>query len=243
MRCTWGEMAYGDSRRTATALLFLHGTGCDSRDWDGVTSALGPGVRAIAADFRGHGSSAVPRAAFTLEDLAADVILLADHLGLGELVIVGHSLGGMVAIEVARRWPRLSGLVLLEGWTALSAAGAFEGERFYGALPHARVEEIKGKDVRTRGRFAPQVWSAFWRSVEQFDAYAYLEGATIPILEVYGGMGRTRRTRRALRVPENPNIEWVWIAGAGHYLPHERPDEVARACLRGLERVRSARGH
>jgi pimeloyl-ACP methyl ester carboxylesterase len=43
-------------------------------------------------------------------------------------------------------------------------------------------------------------------------------------------MGRTAETERRLGVPPNPHIRWRWVAGAGHYLPHERPAEVAAIC-------------
>ena len=63
---------------------------------------------------------------------------------------------------------------------------------------------------------------------KDFDGYAYLQHARIPILEVFGGMGRNDLTEKKLRIPPNPNIQWVWVPNAGHYLPHEYPSEVAK---------------
>ena len=226
---SWGEMTYLDSGRSLPPLLFLHGTGCDASDWIPVTKNLARNQRCIALDFRGHGQSSVPTQPFTLDSLAEDVEHCARHLNLHELVIVGHSLGGMVAMEVARRSSCVGGLVLLEGWTSLSSAGsAFNAGRFYGSLSQAMIAQIQRKAEATRNRFEAAIWHGFWESVKNFDAYAYLEGARVPILEVFGGMGRNDLTQEKLRVPPNPHIQWVWVPNAGHYLPHECPTEVAK---------------
>ena len=229
----WGEMAYRDSGGTGHPRLFLHGTGCDASDWTSVIKKLLPPQRCITLDFRGHGRSTVPTQSFTLPDLAEDVLYLINYLDLQEVVIVGHSLGGMVAMEVARRSSRVAGLVLLEGWTSLSSAGsAFDTGRFYGSLPEAAIAQIQQKAKETRSRFKPEIWYDFWESVENFDAYAYLAQARIPIYEVFGSLGRNDLTEQKLCIPSNPNIQWVWIPNAGHYLPHECPTEVAEVCVR-----------
>ncbi len=224
-----GELAYHDSGNLPSPLIFLHGTGCDASDWMSVTDALPRNQRCIALDFRGHGQSPVPTQPFTLTDLAEDVLHLVDNLRLQGLVIVGHSLGGMVAMEVAQRSSRVIGLVLLEGWTTLSAAGSsFDAGRFYGSLSETAIAEIQQKSKTTRSRFQPEIWNHFWESVTAFDASTYLQQAGIPIWEVFGGMGRNALTKKKLRIPPNPNIQWVWIPHAGHYLPHECPDEVSK---------------
>ena len=225
----WGEMAYFDSGSSMPPLLFLHGTGCDASDWTPVTEKLPCKQRCIALDFRGHGQSSVPTQSFTLGSLAEDVQHLANHLGLHELVIVGHSLGGMVAMEVAQHSFSVTGLVLLEGWTSLASAGsAFDAGRFYGSLSQTEIAQIQAKSEGTRNRFQSEVWNDFWESVKDFDAYTYLQGAHIPILEVFGGMGRNDLTEQQLRIPPNPNIQWVWVPNAGHYLPYECPAEITK---------------
>ena len=229
----WGEMAYLDSGSSLPPLLFLHGTGCDASDWMPVIKRLPRSQRCIALNFRGHGQSSVPTQPFTLDSLAEDVEHFAHHLNLHEWVIVGHSLGGMVAMEVARRSSCVVGLVLLEGWTSLSSAGsAFDAGRFYGSLSETAIAQIQRKSEGTRNRFQSEVWHDFWESVKNFDAYTYLQGASIPIYEVFGGMGRNDLTEQQLRIPSNPNIQWVWVPNAGHYLPHEFPSEVAELCVR-----------
>lgn len=237
----WGEMSYEDTGGDGAALVLLHGTGCDSADWYGLLRHMPPHTRTVRFDFRGHGRSTVPREPFGLGALAADVLAAIRTLELDRPTVVGHSLGGMVAMEMARREPRIAALVLLEGWTRLAVVGrAFAGARHYGALPEPRVAEIKLKAEATRGRFGEDVWRGFWSSVERFDGEAFLARAGIPILEAYGGMGRGPATRELLAVPPNPAIEFAWIEGAGHYLPQERPGDVARLCSAFVERCAQA---
>jgi pimeloyl-ACP methyl ester carboxylesterase len=228
LRMAWGKLFYSATAGSGVPLVFLHGTGCDSADWAPVIRALPDGTAAIRLDFRGHGQSDVPTEEFTIDDLAGDVVALLDHLTVQNAVLVGHSLGGMVAMNVAARSARAAGLVLLEGWTSLRACEAFAGDRLHGRLDRLEVERIQRKSEKTRKRFDPVVWGRFWKSVEAFDALPYLKAAGIPITEVYGEMGRTESTRQMLRIPDNPRIQVLWIPTAGHYLPHERPDEVAR---------------
>jgi len=116
----WGRTAYFESGGAGFPILFLHGTGCDSSDWAGVLESLPQHLRLVCMDFRGHGDSSDSSEPFTLQDLAQDALLLADHLGLSEFLVAGHSLGGMVGIEAATRATAVAGLVLLEGWTSLA---------------------------------------------------------------------------------------------------------------------------
>ena len=232
LRMPWGRMWYAAMAGAGVPLVFLHGSGCDSTDWDVILPMLPADTAAVRMDFRGHGRSGVPNDAFSVQDLGDDILALLDHLALEQVVLVGHSLGGMVALALAARSERVAGLVLLEGWTSLEAAfGAFSGERFYGTLDEPTIDRIRQKSVDTRDQFPPGGWEALWASLRTFDALPYLRTARIPILEVYGQMGRTEDTVDLLSIPENPAIRTVWIPNSGHYLPHERPEAVARICV------------
>jgi pimeloyl-ACP methyl ester carboxylesterase len=237
LTASWGEMAYTDTGGTGVPLVFLHGTGCDDVDWAETIEHLPRGLHIVTLEFRGHGQSDVPAEAFTLQDLASDLLLLADHINVESLLLVGHSLGGMVALEAASQSSRIVGLVLLEGWTSLSAASAFDEDRSYGGLSQKRIDSILTKSQLTRDRFDSENWTAFWETVSAFDSYEYLKQTTIPVVETYGESGRNEETKAGLRIPSNPMIETIWIPNAGHYLPHERPQEVAAACVRGVERI------
>lgn len=234
----WGKMAWSDTGGDSVPLVLLAGTGCDTPDWRGVLAALPASRRVVSLDFRAHGRSSTPAEGFTLQDLADDAMALLAHLRVERAVLVGHSLGGIVATAAAARSPGpVAGLVLLEGWTNTGAEHAFEGDRVHGALGRAPVSRIRRKFDRTLERLGPAGLAALRASVVAWDGLPFLRRATIPVLEVYGDMGRTAETLARLSIPDNPAIELRWIEGAGHYLPHERPQEVARLCEEFAARV------
>lgn len=93
-------------------VLFLHGIGGDSGSFADNLSALPEGWRGLAWDAPGYGRSA-PLADMTFETLAAAAIRLLDAHRARRAAIVGHSMGGMIAQEIAARYPeRVQGLVL-----------------------------------------------------------------------------------------------------------------------------------
>ena len=99
-------------------LLMVHGFTAAKEDftpWLGRLADLG--WYAVAPDLRGHGASSKPAAesAYSFEVLADDMLRLAEELGWDRFVLLGHSMGGMVAQFVARSAaPRLAGLVLMD---------------------------------------------------------------------------------------------------------------------------------
>jgi esterase len=97
-----------------TAVILLHGMAGRSDTWDGVAGALiAAGRRVVALDLRGHGRSA-RAASYPLSDFSTDVITLLDQLELAQVDLVGHSLGGFVALSVAARQPQRIRRLLIE---------------------------------------------------------------------------------------------------------------------------------
>jgi pimeloyl-ACP methyl ester carboxylesterase len=223
-------MAFTDSGGSGRPLVFLHGSGCDSRDWDAVIALLPPGLRSICLDFRGHGASAAPGLALSQDGLADDVLDLVDHLDLRDTILAGHSLGGCVAMMAAPRTPRVTALILLEGWTNSRAGGAFSGDRLHAGLDVTAIRRIEKKLEDTIRRVGREAWEILGKSGDAFDGFPYLQHVRIPVVEVYGEAGRTPDTEKQLEIPANPCISRLWVTGAGHYLPHAKPREVARIC-------------
>jgi pimeloyl-ACP methyl ester carboxylesterase len=91
---------------TALPLLFLHGGFGNIEDFNPLLPGLKGNFRVIGLDSRGHGKSTLGPAPLTYERLQRDVELLADHLRLGPLSVVGFSDGGIVAYRLAALAPQ-----------------------------------------------------------------------------------------------------------------------------------------
>ncbi len=108
------ELAYslhGDPNRPVVVLCHALATSMDI--WAYQLPLLAHRFRVLRYDLRGHGRSAAPGSSYTLEELAADVAALLDHLEIARAAFVGLSIGGMVGQVFALRYPeKVSGLVL-----------------------------------------------------------------------------------------------------------------------------------
>jgi lipase len=113
-------------RRDGPALLALHGIGGHGQRWRRLADRQLAGCRVIAPDLRGHGES-LRLPPWTLEQHAADLLSLLDHLGVSGLPVMGHSFGAAVAIYLARLAPqRVTKLILLDPAIGLSPEFANE---------------------------------------------------------------------------------------------------------------------
>ncbi|MEV4410645.1 alpha/beta hydrolase [Catellatospora sp. NPDC049609] len=106
-------------------VLALHGLFSEGRAFARLAAALAPRWRVIAPDQRGHGWSD-PAPPYTREGFLGDIVALLDHLGIARLPIVGHSLGGANAYQLAARRPdRVSALVVADVGAVIEADLSF----------------------------------------------------------------------------------------------------------------------
>ena len=98
----------------APAFVCLHGLADSLAIWEKLAPGLTERGRVVLVDQRAHGQSGAPPGPYRREELAADVAALLDRLDLPSAVLVGHSMGGIVAMTTAIAYPeRVAGLVLL----------------------------------------------------------------------------------------------------------------------------------
>src|ERR1700758_2349293 len=88
-----------------TALVFLHGWCGDREYWKHQVEVFAADYRVVALDQAGHGESGKGRKAWTADGLAGDVEAVVKALGLKRVILVGHSMGGSVALLAAKRMP------------------------------------------------------------------------------------------------------------------------------------------
>ncbi len=84
------------------ALVFVHGWSCDRSYWDAQVPFFSERHRVVTVDLAGHGESGLGRDAWSMRAFGQDVAAVVEELGLDEIVLVGHSMGGPVVVEAAR---------------------------------------------------------------------------------------------------------------------------------------------
>lgn len=111
-----GNLFVRDGGEGGLPVVFLHSLGGNGGQWALQLDHLRRHRRAVALDLRGHGDSdPADDGDYSVEGLAADVEATVDQLALRRFLLVGHSLGGLVAIEYAGRHPdRAAGLLLVD---------------------------------------------------------------------------------------------------------------------------------
>ena len=85
------------------ALVFIHGWSCDGGYWKYQVPYFSEKYTVVTVDLAGHGESGIGRNTWSTEGFGADVAAVVDELGLEKTILIGHSMGGPVALEAARR--------------------------------------------------------------------------------------------------------------------------------------------
>jgi 3-oxoadipate enol-lactonase/4-carboxymuconolactone decarboxylase len=233
------------------AVVFVNSLGTDTRVWDGVVARLPPGLRVVRMDKRGHGLSDEAPPALTVEEHAADLAAVLDALGIASALVVGLSIGGMIAMALADARPDLAArLVLLdtaprigtaETWNARIAAVESGGLE---AIADPVMERWFSADFRERQPGAVAAWRRLFlrtpvsgylaacAAVRDGDLSAAAARLSLPVLFGCGSEDLSTppdlvRAAAALV----PGARFVLIDGCGHLPPVERPDVVAGLVL------------
>jgi pimeloyl-ACP methyl ester carboxylesterase len=245
--------------REGSPIVLLHCFTCAIDWWNGMRPRLEAGHRVVAVDLLGHGGSEKPGGGYTPENQAKLVAEALEELDVSDATVVGHSLGGAVAVALAQRAPRLVDRVTIVdmppdnsyGDLGFLAGLAFQpvlGEALWTIKPDFSVKD--GLSVA----FAPgfEVPDAFVDDVKRMTYTAYDESPTgneefieesldrrmretgKPLLAIMGAEEQiVNDPRRALDQYASgvPGAETKLIAGAGHSPNVEKPAETARLVL------------
>ena len=237
-------------------LLLLHGfTGAKEDFGDWIDRLGDEGWHTVAPDLRGHGGSSKPdpEEAYSLEVMAADVFALADALGWDRFVLLGHSMGGMVAQLMALKAPeRLRGLVLMDTHhgavdsidAEIAAAGAdmarTQGMTALGELIAQLSDPLTSSaDARVRAerpgyaefgdrKFAaasPSMYAAMIGSMfGAADRLDLLAGLDVPTLVLVGEQDKGFLGPSQRLAATLPQVTYRCIPDAGHSPQFENPD-------------------
>lgn len=250
-----------DTRRGDRTIVLLHGY-LESLDvWDEFTALLAPSVRVIAIDLPGHGVSEVKGEIHTMEFLADTVRAALDTIGVERVVLVGHSMGGYVALEFLRKYPeRLNGLVLFHSTPNADSEKKREDRLREVALIEGGKKELIAKSFPHVG-FAPQNRFRLTRYIQELSEQIAMteDEGIIAILKGLRERHDLNETMRTSSVPQlillgrhdeyitpevadalvaaQPQAQVVWLENSGHMGFFEEPQLAAEAILAFADRV------
>jgi pimeloyl-ACP methyl ester carboxylesterase len=244
-------LGYEEAGRGEPPLLLIHGWGTDRSLFGPLIRAMSEDHRVVAVDLRGYGESDAPMQDYSVEGYADDVAWMAAQLGVERPVLVGHSLGGFVALELASRIdPRA--LVILESPIAAPPAMAAAIQPALDRLETdawqttagALLDIMLGKhfDAEARARMLDYVRGlpqhVVSRSLRASPAYDNQQAAArvrCPTLYIgtstpYADIARFRELC--------PQLVTGQLVGCGHYFPLEVPDQLIPMIRRFLRILR-----
>jgi pimeloyl-ACP methyl ester carboxylesterase len=244
--------------RNGDPIVLIHCFTCAINYWDGMIPPLAQRHRVIAVDLLGHGGSEKPTSGYSVPEQADVVAEVLGRLGVRDAEVVGHSLGGPVAIALAEQSPELvSSLVMVDSIPDTSYGDVgFVGELPFKPVIGQALWRIK-PDFSIRDglevAFAPgfpvpdafvedvkrMTYSAYLGSHDAFDGYTDEKplperGAAtgLPLLAIMGAEEQVADDpREALAAYRAAGARTELVAGAGHSPNVEKPDETAALVL------------
>ncbi|WP_224366815.1 alpha/beta fold hydrolase [Hyalangium versicolor] len=228
-------------------LVFLHGGLGQHAHFAPQVKHFQQTHRILAPDLRGHGRSDAPRQLYSIEGFAEDVAFLCSEESLEQAVVVGHSMGGLVALELAVRFPKLAcAIVLLESPVVPPADHAKRSDALLSMLRGPdftrTVEQWARHMVGPSSPHAEQVVTDMVATPQfvavsaiehmlRYDSAAAAASCQVPMLVVDGAVD-TERLRRLC-----PRAVFGKTVGGGHYIQLDVPvqvNDMIERFIRGL---------
>ena len=237
-------------------VLVLHG-------WFGDAHAFAPMEPSLTRDeftyafmdYRGCGGMRDAGGDFTIDEIAADTLALADHLGFARFSLVGHSMGGMAVQRVLTMTPdRVKKLLALTpvpasgvpfdeaGWKLFSGA-ADKPENRYAIIDYTTGNRLSRAWIRemvdySLARVSRDALAAYLTAWAKTDFSASVQGLQLPVKVIVGEHDPALNTTimQATFLASYPDCELEVMANAGHYPMHETPVALATSMENFLRR-------
>jgi pimeloyl-ACP methyl ester carboxylesterase len=257
-RAADGASIVGEVRgKGETALVFLHGWGGDREYWKNQVAVFAGDYRVVALDQAGHGESQTDRKESSVTPLARDVETVVKDLGLKRVILVGHSMGGPVALAAAKRLPgtvvAVVGVDTLQNAEAKFPAdvaeklltgiekdfkGTIQAGFFTGLLPEKVDPELASWLAKKAEGQNPKMAVALMRDIFILDTAKLLREAKVPVRCINSGGGYAFFNPTAVEVNKKyADFAAVTIDAVGHYPMLEKPDEFNRTFRNALKEL------
>ena len=242
-------LAYEEAGAGDPPIVFVPGGSCDSWSFHHQLDHFSAGHRCVALDLRGHGRSDKPQQAYTMAGYADDVAWVIDRLGLDCPVVVGHSMGGAIALQLAADHPEAVRAVVLDdpapvtdnraGFEQMLAAFARHGvdatrRRAFRNFFLEDFDEALLDEVCDRAAATPDhVFTSEIEGLRDWDGGAAARACRVPALHI----AAARPTcPPAVLAEAIPHVVTGQTVGAGHFNMLEVPDQVTAMIEQFLRR-------
>jgi len=238
-------------RSGAPTLLLLHGLAGYGREWTSFVERLDAGLGIVAPDLRGHGDSTRDPGDLSRAAFVDDAVMAVERFTEPPVVVVGHSMGGIVGTLLAAARPDLvAGLMVVEaGMGMLDAQQLADSRRalsawpvpfsdeaaaldFFGATAASTAAWVDGLDQTHDGlrpRFEVDVLIAAMENLARSDRWHEWEQLSIPVLLCRAEQSWIEQSEVDRMSERRPSLSVIEIASAGHDVHLDQPDRLARA--------------
>jgi 3-oxoadipate enol-lactonase len=253
-----GTDLYYEIHGDGEPVLLVHGLGSSTLDWAPQVAALAPHYRVIVFDVRGHGRSAKPRQRYSVALFADDTAALIRALALGPVHVVGISMGGMIAFQLAAVAPDLvRSLVIVNSgpampiktfaqrlmiWTRIAIV-RLQGMRKMGEvlanrlLPKPEHAALRAQFIERWAANDPRAYLSALKGLVNWGVMERLGSIHCPTLILTADQDYAPVELKRAYTAMIPGAELVVIDDARHMLPVERPDAFNDALLSFLARA------
>lgn len=246
------DIHYLRTGRAKPSLILLHGLAGSGACWSPLARALEDEFDVVMPDARGHGESSTPQNGYRYEDYAGDVVGLIQGLGLADPILLGHSMGGMIAAVVASQSSAAIRGVILADPTFLSPERQREVYESDAVEQHRRLLSLDREEVLVQARVRhphrrPEIVELVTEArmktrIAAFDVLAppnpeyhrLVSAVDVPILLLIADNGVVSLETAKELQNLNPRLHVEQIQGAGHGLQYDQPERfemVVRAFL------------
>lgn len=244
---------YYEELGAGTPVLLLHGLGSSGRDFELVTSALAATHRVVLPDVRGHGRSGKPPGEYGVPLFARDIAAFCDRLNLTGVHVVGLSMGGMIAFQLAVDRPDLvRSLAIINSGpdmvprtlrfrlalsTRLLILRLFGPPRLARLIARRLFPKPEHAAMRQRVEAAlaandPDVYLRATRGLIGWTVQPRLAEITCPVLVLAGDRDYTPLSLKKAYLAQLKHGRLVELTDCGHAAPMEQPGQVQEALMR-----------
>jgi pimeloyl-ACP methyl ester carboxylesterase len=240
------------------ALVLVHGWCCDRSYWERQVGQFAHQYKVVTVDLAGHGESGLGRKAWTMAAFGEDVVAVVKKVGLEQVVLIGHSMGGHVIVEATRRMPeRVVGLVGVDAFKKLDLTRTQKQIDDFLVPFRANFAETIRNVVR-KVMFVPTSDTALVEKIVADMSGAPPEVGIGTLQELFSHGSRLRETLQEVKMPiitinsdfEPTNveaagrygIEIAFMSGVGHFVMMEDPETFSHLLDEAVKKLVRSRG-